>query len=141
MIQITRKIALDEKEIQWDFVRASGPGGQNVNKVSNAAQLRLDLANSPSLPEAVRARLMQARDRRVNANGVLVIDARRFRSSELNRDDAIARLVELVGAACHTPKKRVGTKPTRGSALRRVESKTKRGAVKRLRRGDNHNGD
>jgi ribosome-associated protein len=140
-IRITPRIGLDERELQIDFVRASGPGGQNVNKVATAAQLRFDVANSPSLPEDVRARLLRQAAGRINAEGELVIDARRFRSQERNREDAIERLAELVRKAAAAPKKRRPTKPTAASKRRRLEEKKRRGADKRLRKapqGENH---
>jgi len=140
-IHITHRIAIDERELQIDFVRASGPGGQNVNKVATAAQLRFDVANSPSLPDDVRARLLRQAATRINSEGELVIDARRFRSQERNREDAIERLVELVRKATLVPKKRRPTKPTAAAKRRRLEEKKKRGADKRLRkapRGNDH---
>ena len=134
MINITRTIAIDEREIQLDFTRTSGPGGQNVNKVATAVQLRFDVANSPSLPPDVRARLMQLAGRRISASGILVIDARRFRTQEQNRRDALTRLVDLIRRAAETPRPRRKTKPTHASKRRRMEAKRRRSETKHLRR-------
>ena len=133
MIEITPQITLDEDEIQESFLRAAGPGGQNVNKVATAVQLRFDVANSPSLPEDVRQRLLQLGGRRMTAQGVLVIQAQRHRTQEQNRQEALQRLVELVRRAAAPPKKRYKTRPTRASQERRLEAKRRRGLVKRLR--------
>ena len=134
MIEITRTIALDPREIGETFIRASGPGGQNVNKVSSAVQLRFDLRRSPSLPAAVRARAERLAGRRMTKDGVLVITAARFRSQERNREDALARLVELLREAAHRPTPRTPTRPGLGAKRRRLDDKTRRGAVKKLRR-------
>ncbi|MCE4538898.1 aminoacyl-tRNA hydrolase [Pelomonas sp. P7] len=120
-------------EIVFEAIRASGPGGQNVNKVSNAAHLRFDIRAS-SLPEAVKARLLTWPDQRISSDGVVVIKAQDSRSLERNRADALARLVELVQAAAHVPKARRATRPTRGSQQRRLEGKARRGEVKAGRR-------
>jgi len=133
MLKITEDISLDERELQERFVRASGPGGQNVNKVSTAVELRFDVVGSPSLPEIVRARLARLAGRRLNDDGTLVIRADRFRTQERNREDARERLAELVRRAAVVPKRRVPTKPTRASKERRREAKAKRSRVKRLR--------
>lgn len=133
MLQVTDAIAIDEHEIQERFVRASGPGGQNVNKVASAVELRFDVAHSPSLPEPLRTRLLARRDRRLTADGVLVIQASRFRDQAKNREDARDRLTEIVRASLHVPKKRVATKPTRASQERRITAKKKRAQHKRTR--------
>src|SRR3712207_1394568 len=114
MIHVTQSIALDEAELQESFIRGSGPGGQNVNKVATAVQLRFDVRNSPSLPEGVRARLMRLAGKRLTGEGVLVITAQRHRTQERNREDALQRLIELIRQATEVPKPRRATKPTFG---------------------------
>ncbi len=134
MIQVTPTVAIDESEIHEEFIRASGPGGQNVNKVATAVQLRFDVVNSRSLPEDVRERLLSLARGRLTENGVLMIEARRFRSQGANRRDAINRLVELIGKAAQKPQVRYKTRPTLGSKMRRLENKDRRAKTKRLRR-------
>ena len=133
MIRVNAQIELDEREIQEDFVRASGPGGQNVNKVSTAVQLRFDVAHSPSLPDPVRARLIALAGRRVTQDGVLILSAERFRSQRRNRDDALERLIELIREACEVDTPRRPTRPTLASKKRRLDSKQRRGETKKLR--------
>jgi ribosome-associated protein len=134
MIEITPAIFIDERELQFDFVRASGPGGQNVNKVSTAVQLRFDVLNSPSLASDLKGRLIQRAGNRANADGILLIEAKRFRTQEQNREDAIHRFTELLKNAAIAPKKRVTTKPTRTSSEKRLKEKKIKGQVKSLRR-------
>jgi len=135
MIRITRAIALQDSEIEETFVRASGPGGQNVTKVSTAVQLKFDAAHSPSLPDDVRARLLAAAGSRASADGVILITAQRFRVQSRNRADALERLVEMIRDAAHKPKPRKATRPSRAAKRRRLEGKKHRGEVKRARSG------
>ncbi len=137
MIHITRTITIDESEIQEYFVRASGPGGQNVNKVATAVQLRFDVTNSRSLPEEVRKRLISLAGNRITEDGILIIDASRFRTQGRNREDATDRLVELIRNAAQRPKIRRRTRPTLTSKIRRLENK-RRGAESKRVRGPVH---
>lgn len=134
MIPVTDQIALDEKEIQLDFVQASGPGGQNVNKVATAVQLRFDAVHSPSLTEDVRLRLLSLAKNRITTEGILIIEARQYRTQEQNREDAIKRLVALVGQASIEPKHRRKTRPTRAAQERRLMHKRQRSELKQRRR-------
>jgi ribosome-associated protein len=134
MIRITDRISIDEQELEERFVRASGPGGQNVNKLSTAVQLRFDVRHSPSLPGDVRARLERLAGKRLTREGVIVIIAQRHRTQERNRQDALDRLVELIQAAAVAPIPRRKTKPTRGSRERRLETKKHRSSIKGLRK-------
>lgn len=133
MIEITPTLSIDERELQFDFIRASGPGGQNVNKVSTAVQLRFDVRGS-SLPEEGKAKLVKAAGKRVTSDGVLVIEAKSFRTQEKNKEDAIARFVALMRRSLERPKARKKTGPTRASKEKRLEAKKKRGEIKKVRR-------
>ncbi len=132
-MRISSGIDIPDSELTERFLRADGPGGQHVNRTESAVELRFDVAHSPSLPDDVRARLLSRKDRRLTDDGVLVIQARRFRDQARNREDARERLIELIRSALHAPKKRIATKPTRASKERRLTGKQKRGAIKRNR--------
>ena len=132
-LDITPALAIPETELVERFVRASGAGGQNVNKVSSAVELRFDISRSPSLPEALRQRLLARRDRRITDEGVLVIDAQRFRTQDRNRQDARERLAAFIATGLVAPKKRIATKPTRASKVRRLDAKRDRSQIKRGR--------
>ena len=133
MIRVTDQIAIDEAELSETFMRASGPGGQNVNKLATAVQLRFDVRHSPSLPDEVRARLERLAGRKLTRDGVLVITAQRHRTQERNRDDALERLIALIRTAAVRPTPRRPTRPTLGSKLRRLESKKRRSGIKAQR--------
>ena len=133
MIRINDRISIAESEIAESFIRSSGPGGQNVNKLATAVQLRFDVRRSPSLSGEVRSRLERLAGRRLTRDGVLVITAQRYRTQERNRDDALARLIDLIRAAAVPPVPRRPTRPTAGSRLRRLEGKKRRGGIKALR--------
>ena len=126
-------LTIDDDELVVRFVRSAGPGGQNVNKVATAVELRFDVANSPSLTEPVRERLLARRDRRMTNDGVLVLSAQRFRTQERNREDARERLAAFIEAGLHAPKKRVATKPTRASKERRLDAKRRSSTIKQGR--------
>jgi ribosome-associated protein len=135
MIHVTSSISIDERELEERFIRASGPGGQNVNKLSTAVQLRFDVRRSPNLPADVRARLERLAGKRLTNDGVLVIIAQRHRTQERNRQDALDRLIELIRRAAVPPVPRRPTRPTAGSRERRLQSKKQRSNIKGLRQG------
>lgn len=134
MIEVTSSVRINESEIQFDFIRASGPGGQNVNKVSSAVQLRFDVVNSPSLLAEVKERLIKLAGSRMTEDGTLIIEAKRYRSQEKNRADAIQRLVTLIQSAAEPPKKRKPTRPSVTARAARVGAKRQRGELKRTRK-------
>ena len=135
MLEITPTLSIPDGELVERFVRSGGPGGQNVNKVSTAVELRFDIANSPSLPAEVKARLLARRDRRITAEGVLVLSAQRFRTQDRNREDARARLAAFIESGLHAPTPRIATKPTRGAKERRLGEKRGRASIKQGRSG------
>ena len=134
MIEITPSLSIDESEIQLDFIRSSGPGGQNVNKVSSAVQLRFNVDASPALPDEVKLRLRNIARNRITEEGVLLIEAKRYRTQEQNREDAVARLVALLQQAAEKPKLRKKTRPSAASQARRIQGKRRRSEIKRSRR-------
>lgn len=133
MLRITGNIIIDEQELDYTFVHASGPGGQNVNKVATAVQLRFDVAHSPSLPEDVRQRLLRQAAGQITQDGVLIIDARQYRSQWRNRRDATQRLIDLIRQAAEVPKPRHATRPSRAVKEQRLQAKRHRSEIKRLR--------
>lgn len=136
MIRVTDHIAIPEGELHFDFVRASGPGGQRRDRAATAVQLRFDLRGSPALPELVRRRLQRLARNRINQDGELIIEAKRHRSQERNRQEAVQRLVELVRRAARPPKRRIKTKPSKAAEQRRLEQKRRRSQKKKRRRYD-----
>ena len=133
MLHIIGDIEIDESEIQFEFTHASGPGGQNINKVATAVRLRFDVVNSPSLPDEIRERLIRLAGRRMTDKGVLIIEARRFRTRERNRQDAMGRILELIRKATEKPKPRRKTRPTIASKMRRLQTKRRHSRTKRMR--------
>jgi len=134
MLRINKNIAIKESELTFNFIRSSGPGGQNVNKVATAVQLRFNISSTESLTEDVKIRLKSIAGRKVTKDGVLIIEAKQFRTQEVNRQDAISRLIELIDKASRKKKRRIKTNPTAGSKLRRIEAKKKLGEKKKMRK-------
>ena len=134
MLEITPNIAIDENEIKIQFVQASGPGGQNVNKVATSAQLRFDVVNSPSLEPDIKERILSSARKRINKEGILIIEARRYRTQEQNRQDAVNRLVTILEKSLIQPKKRLATRPSVTSRAARLSKKKRRGDIKKTRR-------
>jgi ribosome-associated protein len=141
MIHISDNIFIDEKEFNWDFVRSSGPGGQNVNKVATAVQLRFDVVHAEGLPPEVRGRVIKLAGKRVTSEGVLIINARRFRTQERNRSDALERLIGIIRSASYKQRKRIKTKPTTSSRMKRVQQKRRKSSIKEMRRSIQTNQD
>jgi len=137
MIQISPSIQIDERELQLEYIRASGPGGQNVNKVATAVQLRFDI-NASSLPYQIKERLIRIAGKRVTSYGIFIIEAKHFRTQEQNREDAIKRFVELVRKSLEKPKMRTKTKPTKSSKEKRLREKKQRGTIKKYRQDRSH---
>lgn len=134
MIEITPSLSIDENEIHFDFIRSSGPGGQNVNKVASGVQLRYNIAESTTLPDDVKQRLYRIARNRITEDGVLIIEAKRYRTQEQNRADAIARLAALISQATEKPKPRKKTRPSAAAQAERIAAKKRRSEIKRLRR-------
>jgi ribosome-associated protein len=134
MIRINKNIEIRESELTFNFIRSSGPGGQNVNKVATAVQLRFDIPSSGSLTDEIKTRLESLAGKKVNSDGILIIEAKRFRTQEKNRNDAITRLIDLINRASHKKKKRIKTNPTASSNLKRIEAKKRLSDKKKLRK-------
>lgn len=132
-IAISGAIAIDERELSFQFIRGTGPGGQNVNQVASAVQLRFDVRRSPNLPEALKPRVLEAAGQRATSDGAIVITANRFRTQAANRRDATSRLISLIREACKTRKRRIATRPHRAAVERRIEAKRRRATLKRSR--------